>query len=285
MTEIKIFLGLFLLWVIILIFWALLLGSGDNLGIPLFFSLITVALIFIFLRMSFGIEEREKGEAIALLKERLKRGGFNISFCEESQDRTAIIALDEENQKLALCKFDLKSRMTVEKIITVSEILNIEFSENGQAPCGTLAGAAVGGLVFGGAGAIVGAMASQNKSIVSNISLILQTTDISAPHITFNFLGGAVVEIGSPLHTKTIENARIWFARIKAMVHRASDSGPLRQKGAKAPQKAGAITDLYSSLKILADLRASGGLTEAEFQTQKKRLLDSQSLEVKSIIS
>ena len=106
-------------------------------------------------------------------------------------------------------------------LLIFQKIKNIEVCENGKGLFNTsndrnssLASAAIGGLLFGGAGAIVGAVAGQNQSKINDVSISFHMDDFKTPYVRFNFIGLQSVGKGSSQHQKAIEQAQNTYGRI-----------------------------------------------------------------------
>lgn len=112
-----------------------------------------------------------------------------------------------------------------DRIVSVSDIINVELKQDSETVIdvdlkttsqkkGSLTRAAVGGVVFGGAGAVVGAVSagSQEKTsgtqtsrtVIKANRLVIGTTDPANPTITQNF--------------KTSEDATDWYHRVLGAV-------------------------------------------------------------------
>ncbi len=188
--------------------------------------LIFVIIIAVSIFGSIGHElQKEKSSQIEASDAAMKAEGFELTYQHRSPDAHALIAIDEPKSKLLLNIGDPKAHV-MKHTLDLDKIISLEISENGKSLfsersnlAGSLTGAALGGIVFGGAGAVVGAIAGKNKSQITNIDLILQVADPAVPYIKFNFLGNTKVKAGSDEHVKALEKAKEWAARIKAIQH------------------------------------------------------------------
>lgn len=108
-------------------------------------------------------------------------------------------------------------------IISADKILGVQVLEDGKNVTNTgdtLGMAAIGGVMFGGAGAIVGAIASkQDKSKVSNISLVIAIDDLTTPFVNFSFLE-MEVDKNSEQYKTAYSQANKWMAMINVLVSR-----------------------------------------------------------------
>ncbi|MFC1844821.1 glycine zipper family protein, partial [Thermodesulfobacteriota bacterium] len=94
-----------------------------------------------------------------------------------------------------LMRFPSSSLYIQDEFIDLQNVLNVELSINNNTvykagSIASLAGAAIGGLTFGGAGAIVGALTSGRikKGNISSLALKLRMNDTSRPLIEINFI-------------------------------------------------------------------------------------------------
>ncbi len=80
--------------------------------------------------------------------------------------------------------------------------------------------AAVGGLLFGGAGAVVGAISGSNsKSKTSAINLILCIDNLKEPYVAMNFLPN-MTQTGSEEYKKYFDIAQKWYGITSILIER-----------------------------------------------------------------
>jgi hypothetical protein len=146
------------------------------------------------------------------------------------KNNTGFIQIDEEELKIRIGGISPDTQALSAKIINIDRVLNVQVAVNGKGVMGsdlsnTLGIAAVGGLLFGGAGAIVGAIAGQNAKTktISEVSLVLAIDDLSTPFISLNFIT-AVTNIGSEEHTTALSEAQKWLGMINIMLARRDKS-------------------------------------------------------------
>ena len=92
---------------------------------------------------------------------------------------------------------------------------------------GQLGGAAVGGLIFGPLGAVVGGLSGGKRQIdkARRIDLDIIVDDLAAPRFSANFLATEVDKSGF-VYRACIGEAREWAARIDALIHSAANGNP-----------------------------------------------------------
>lgn len=225
-----------LLTIIIWAIWCSLAIESYGTGIGILLSILTGgAGLFFYLKQDEKKYKDQKNRLehyLSLLSEE----GFDRRFSALSLDRLYVFGINATDKKVSLAKMktdieetkssESKSALTeYEIVIKASDILSVSLSEDGKnilqgsgsELSGTLTSAALGGLAFGGAGAVVGALAGQQKSVTSEISLVLQTRNIESPYIKFNFLGDKFVQKGSPEYASALEVANVCLARLGAL--------------------------------------------------------------------
>lgn len=80
----------------------------------------------------------------------------------------------------------LKSQLMAEiKVIYIKDLNGFEVRTDGKSSA-NLGGAVVGGLIFGGAGAIIGGLSSQEK--ISTLSLVFKVNDFNNPIIEIGMI-------------------------------------------------------------------------------------------------
>ncbi|MBR6031104.1 MAG: SHOCT domain-containing protein [Bacteroidaceae bacterium] len=164
------------------------------------------------------------------------------------------------------------------------DIIDVSYEENGnqlfsKSTGRTVGGAIVGGMLMGGAGAVVGGLSGdtkQNKEVKSmDIKILLHSTEQTS--YVLHFMAST-----SPLKTKeTADKTR--YDEFLKNANQAKDLLSIIIDDAKrnAPQIAPVVSQpvapktssIADELTKLAKLRADGILTEEEFQTQKAKLL------------
>lgn len=110
------------------------------------------------------------------VSKRVYRLGKSIGVCKDH----AYLEIDEERELINIPFYDkgIFSPDIIDCLYTFDEILDFKIIENGVSVTegANLLGAAVGGLVFGGAGAIVGAMAGSRKTQGKCNEMVLKIT-------------------------------------------------------------------------------------------------------------
>lgn len=156
-----------------------------------------------------------------------------------------------------------------------SDVVSIAYEENGSDVYNkSLGGAVVGGLLFGGVGAIVGgstAKATQNKE-VSEMAIKILKRDTNDPNIRLMIYSGPVLKTKETLAKTTYGELMKEVAGIKDIFAVIIDLGEAKkQEVSNANHTAGSIAD---ELTKLAKLKEQGILTDEEFDVQKSKLLN-----------
>lgn len=170
------------------------------------------------------------------------------------------------------------------RIIHYSDIIEVSYEENGnqlfsKSTGRTVGGAIVGGMLMGGAGAVVGGLSGdtkQNKEVKSmDIKILLRSTEQTS--YVLHYMASS-----SPLKTKDTTDKERYEEFLKN-ANQAKDLLSIIIDDAKqnAPQIAPVVSQpvapksssIADELTKLAKLKADGILTEEEFQAQKAKLL------------
>jgi hypothetical protein len=112
--------------------------------------------------------------------------------------RESFLGLSEE-EAILLVQFRVTDYEVKERIIKLREILDVELVVNDRSvykagPIASLSAAAIGGIAFGGAGAIVGSLTSSRvgHGKIGNVALKLRANDIDEPFIEIPFITKSV---------------------------------------------------------------------------------------------
>ena len=171
------------------------------------------------------------------------------------------------------------------EIINYSDIIEVSYEENGsqlytKSAGRTIGGAIVGGVLMGGAGAVVGGLSGaskQNKEIRNmDIKILLRSTSKTSCVLHFK-------DVDRVLKTKKEDDRKLYETYLKN-ANQAKDvlsviiddakqaSTPIAQpitQSVVAP----ASSSVADELAKLAKLKADGILTDEEFRVQKSKLL------------
>lgn len=184
------------------------------------------------------------------------------------------ILIDDQRQKVCLLN---QMPDPSPRIFPYQDLLGVEIVEDGLSVVATktsrtsqLGSALVGGVLFGGAGAIVGGLSGKTVSTahdrVNAVQLRLLVDDISHPHFVVDFLGKQVSKLSAE-YSSALAQARQWHGVLEVLIRRMDAED---QHHLAAPPAFSYVAD---ELRKLAQLKSDGILTEEEFQSQKQDLL------------
>ena len=171
------------------------------------------------------------------------------------------------------------------EIINYSDIIEVSYEENGsqlytKSAGRTIGGAIVGGVLMGGAGAVVGGLSGaskQNKEIKNmDIKILLRSTSRTSCVLHFKDVDRVLKtkeEADRKLYETYVQNANQAKDVLSVIIDDAKQaSAPIAQpitQSVVAP----ASSSVADELAKLAKLKADGILTDEEFQAKKSKLL------------
>ena len=171
------------------------------------------------------------------------------------------------------------------EIINYSDIIEVSYEENGsqlytKSAGRTIGGAIVGGVLMGGAGAVVGGLSGaskQNKEIKNmDIKILLRSTIRTSCVLHFKDVDRVLKtkeDADRKLYEKYVKNANQAKDVLSVIIDNAKQvSTPTAQPIAQ-PVVAPASSSVADELAKLAKLKADGILTDEEFRVQKSKLL------------
>jgi hypothetical protein len=196
-------------------------------------------------------------------------------------DGNSAIAFNESKRRIGLLERTPAGQPT-HRDIAYADVISCELHEDGIAITKTsrssqLGGALVGGLVFGGLGAVVGGLSGKRVSAdkVRRIDLRLLVNDTASPQFSLCFLDVEAKQ-GWLIYRQAMERARLWYGIVEVLIKQADQEAAASTAPPGRPVSApalSAVPRVADELKKLAELRAMGVLSEAEFAQQKAKLL------------
>lgn len=173
------------------------------------------------------------------------------------------VAFDEEKEQWALLSSFLGK---VKEVYNYSDIVNFELLEDGNSVAsGGLGRALVGGILFGGAGAIVGGVTGRKKTkgVCSSLRLKVTIDNMANPVVYINFIETKMKKDG--FSYKTIaESAQECLSSFQLICDRQKKGKSIEQ------HKSNSSADEILKYKNLLD---AGAITEDEYNSKKKELL------------
>ena len=171
------------------------------------------------------------------------------------------------------------------EIFNYSDIIEVSYEENGsqlytKSAGRTVGGAIVGGVLMGGAGAVVGGLSGaskQNKEIKNmDIKILLRSTSRTSCVLHFKDVDRVLKtkeDADRKLYETYVKNANQAKDVLSVIIDNAKQtSAPIAQPIAQ-PVVAPASSSVADELAKLAKLKADGILTDEEFRVQKSKLL------------
>ena len=179
-------------------------------------------------------------------------------------------AIDQEKKKIMVITAEDRDSELRKHIIDFSDIISVELLKDSnvsysKSTMRTIGGGIVGGVIAGGAGAIVGGLSggSKEERTISNISVKLLLRNLNLTSITMECLknGSILDNSDSPF----IKEAQSIIDHVSVIIDLVD-----KENGVQKRKSTSSIAD---ELEKLYALKEKGILTEEEFQMQKNKLL------------
>ncbi|MGL5655887.1 MAG: SHOCT domain-containing protein [Fusobacteriaceae bacterium] len=227
-----------------------------------------IVIIFIgaicMLRMISKMKKRIEGELLSFADK-----GFGKIFVGD--DGKSGIGANLDDYKLVLV--ELKGKEIFSNIIDYKDIVSVELVQNGTIVSKTskssqLGKAAVGGVLFGGAGAVIGALSGNKKNVenVSKVQAKLTIQDLKMPIFNVTFMDANFKKDGF-FHKAMIQKAEEWIGIISAMIKKAEQDIIYQSQGSNT------ASNYVDEIERLHSLKEKGIITEEEFNKKKAELL------------
>ncbi len=174
-------------------------------------------------------------------------------------------------------------------MIPYRDVLSSEIIEDGESITKTnrgsqIGGALIGGLALGGVGAIIGGLSGSTKSIgkVSKIALMLTINDVDNPvhYVMTMDMSDALdnnpsgVRKSHPWYKDAMGKAQAWHGKMNVVIRQADEEDRrLEKEDAANTVSVNSQYSIADELAKLGELRDKGVLSEAEFASQKAKLL------------
>lgn len=173
------------------------------------------------------------------------------------------VAFDDEQKKWATLSSILGN---IEQIYSYSDIVDFELLEDGESVAkGGLGRALVGGLLFGGTGAIVGGVTGKRKTtgVCSSLKLKVTVNNLTDPVVYINFI-----------NTKTKKNSSTYQV-IAELAQECLSVFQLICEKQKDEKKASSRSSLSlaDEIKQFKELLDEGIITKEDFDRKKNELL------------
>lgn len=224
-----------------------------------------------------GPNNQKIAEKKSLLEEKCKKIN-DFSPTKKIGTEEFLFAIDETNRKVAIVEHDCI------KTILFKQILSVEYIENtttvaSKSSARTIGGAVVGGVIAGGAGAIVGGL-SGDTMINKNVSLMqvkIGIRNIQEPSVNITLFGNGIGR-GYDSNGSISED---YYVLYKKMANDIVDSLSVIIDIIDKEEKNNIVQVTESGSQSIADelfklvkLKEIGAITENEFEEQKQKLLN-----------
>ena len=178
-----------------------------------------------------------------------------LQIFQKSQDYGKYLEIDSNNQL-----WKTSSRKNV--VFSYSDILDFELLENGKTVTkGGLGSAVVGGVLFGGVGAVVGSVAGKKtKQEITEYRIKITTNNPFFPSLYIDLLASGKVKEGSISHNLNVHTAQEILSLLTQITNTVSTLPRIQEYSA---------ADEIWKRKQLVD---RGIITQDEFEQKKKQL-------------
>lgn len=245
--------------------------------LTLIFCVVVVVIIF---AISSGADQaKEKlaimeasNQKIEASKKDLVSAGFQIEKEAKEPSGNFYLAIDPKNKRWVLVIPNLPHPY----VYKFKELISYELVDDGETTYSSNTGKAlVGGLLFGAAGAVVGAAGKKKvKTTCKDMHIDLNINVIKSPMQVLQIINDAEISRDSELYKQNLAFAKNVMAMLAYIKENAEISEPEKthpeQKQLQSQQGTG---DIYAEIEKLHTLKEKGIITDEEFQKKKRSLL------------
>lgn len=238
---------------------------GTFLFMWIFFSFI--AFIFVFMY------EKQTTEANKIEHILRRIPDFNLSQFFVSQDRKVGIAVDESVKRICIWANNA-SRIFYPRDILELEIIEDGHSVNKISRGSQAGGAIIGGVLLGGAGAVIGGLSGKSKSATKVTTLYLKVivNDTKNPVLIFKFMDVPTgILKDSLVYKDALQRIYHWHGLLSVLIKQADKE--INAKQAKDASLSDVNVSVADELQKLATLLEKGVITQVEFDHQKAKIL------------
>lgn len=223
-SAVSVFLFAILTFLIIFLFWDWATASKFTLWVSTPIAIVWTARTMQLDRIKSKIESQKT----SVMNSFMETVQFNPAKTFKSP--TVMIAISEDYSKIILCKSGQQHRVVYpsELIEMVLEVNDSVESKSTSGIGGSLTGAALGGVLTGGTGAIIGAIAGKGgttttRSGISSIVIKLVLKNTSDPLFILSFLEGEKTwERTSLVGKMAIDQSNEWWAALSVFKSKAA---------------------------------------------------------------
>lgn len=232
--------------------------SGDAVWIIITVALVGLS-IFGFMQTSGAKQKKEDLRGLVDSQNGFESSHF-IAKVPLSTNIPAGLAVDDSSKQLCIIHGNV-TRLYGYKDIIESEVVIDGKSVTKTSRASQFIGTAIGGVLAGGAGAIIGGLSggTSTKEKVKGVSLKLVINDTENPVHLIDFI--ELTNTGSTIPEQALEEAKSWHDLLSVIIN----------QGKKAPPKV-QHSDL-EQIEKYAEMHKNGILTDEEFSAAKKKIL------------
>ena len=223
----------------------------------------------------------------------------NVEKSNSFQYSHLYFVVDENNKKIVFINANINNIRV--KTIFFNEIQGIDISEDGtsvfnKSTSSAVGRAVVGGLLFGGVGAIVGGVTgkSKEKKTLNSYKVTIQLSDINNPTHEIEFVTDPI-ESGTTVGDEMMKQIKACANKLKSVltaiikaneiqlnlqqaqaqaILQAEVQKHLESTEPKAIQEHNGSSSIADELLKLSELHKLGVLTDEEFEVQKQKVLN-----------
>lgn len=184
------------------------------------------------------------------------------------------VGVNDTTEEIKILLLDEAAEKINEHLIKFANIISVEFVEDGErvyskSAMRTIGGAAIGGVLAGGAGAIVGGLSgdSKEKTVVSKVEVKLLLRDYDKTTIIIGMHSGTEIKKSSSGYKLIYDNAMMLIDKFKVIIDKMDRYS--------AQSNSVNIQDVLSEIDRLYELKLKGAITDDEFQQLKHKYLGS----------
>lgn len=242
-------------------------------------------------RMPCVVKSNVSKKEAAVIKVKFEQIGVSVTIDEDgsqitvSQDKNLPIDIafgvtksvgnflwiNENKKTAAVPKTNLLGTVTGINAFKYEDILDFDLLQDGSSIInkGGLGRAAVGGLLFGGSGAVVGTLTGARKQTQTCTELRIKITlnNTASPIVFIDFIKGTSYKKDSLLYRQLAESAEAVMSMLQVITAQNSASKAVPQQEQAAPLSS---ADEIRKYKALLD---DGIISQEEFDAKKRQLL------------
>lgn len=180
--------------------------------------------------------------------------------------------INENKRTVAVPKTNLFGAVTGLTTFKYEDILDFELIQDGKSVInkGGLGRAAIGGLLFGGSGAIVGTLTGSRKQTETCTELRVKITlnNIERPSVFIDFVKGTSISKGNILYRQLANAAETVMSLLQVITNETFSNEPTSSQ-----EKSGQVSSA-DEIRKYKGLLDDGIISQEEFDAKKRQLLD-----------